>query len=387
MIYFLLPNVNNDIINKIKIIKNDDVSCISYSLSNYLNDIKRKIDNYENDWDSFKKYTNPFEYINTVITKKNICISKLKPLSRSYYKMIEIIDIFKLLENQKDIIQSFHIAEGPGGFIEALVTKRNNKNDKYTGISLLDDKDDNNIPGWKKSKQFLENNPNVFIENGIKQDGNILDINNFDYIVNKYKNTMNFITADGGFDFSIDFNNQENIMFQLLCAQICFAICLQKKGGCFVLKIFDCFSEKTVDLIYLLSSFYKTVYICKPQTSRYANSEKYVVCKDFLFSKSENYLPKIRSLLIDVLNDDKINRIIDEKIPEFFINKIEEMNSTIGLQQIETINNTMKLIENKNKNEKIENLIKNNIQKSIHWCIKHEVPYNNIIYNSFLSEP
>ena len=63
------------------------------------------------------------------------------------------------------------------------------------------------------------------------------------------------------------------------------------------------------------------------------------------------------------------------------------MNSTIGLQQIETINNTMKLIENKNKNEKIENLIKNNIQKSIHWCIKHEVPYNNIIYNSFLSEP
>jgi 23S rRNA U2552 (ribose-2'-O)-methylase RlmE/FtsJ len=387
MIYFLLPNVNSDIINKIKIIKNDDVSCISYSLSNYLNDIKKKIDNYENDWDSFKKYTNPFEYINTVIIKKNMCISKLKPLSRSYYKMIEIIDIFKLLEKQKDIIQSFHIAEGPGGFIEALVTKRNNKNDKYTGISLLDDKDDNNIPGWKKSKQFLENNPNVFIENGVKKDGNILDIDNFDYIVNKYKNTMNFITADGGFDFSIDFNNQENIMFQLLCAQICFAICLQKKGGCFVLKIFDCFSEKTVDLIYLLSSFYKTVYICKPQTSRYANSEKYVVCKDFLFSRSENYLPKIRSLLIDVLNDDKINRIIDEKIPEFFINKIEEMNSTIGLQQIETINNTMKLIENKNKNEKIENLIKNNIQKSIHWCVKHEVPYNNVIYNSFLSEP
>lgn len=387
MIYFLLPNVNNDIINKIKIIKNDDISCISYSLSNYLNDIKRKIDNYENDWDGFKKYTNPFEYINTVITKKNICISKLKPLSRSYYKMIEIIDIFKLLEKQKDTIQSFHIAEGPGGFIEALVTKRDNKNDKYTGISLLDDKDDNNIPGWKKSKQFLENNPNVFIENGIKQDGNILDIDNFDYVVNKYKSTMDFITADGGFDFSIDFNNQENVMFQLLCAQICFAISLQKKGGCFVLKIFDCFSEKTVDLIYLLCCFYKTVHICKPQTSRYANSEKYVVCKNFLFGKSENYLSKIRSLLIDVLNDDKINRIIDEKIPEFFINKIEEMNSTIGLQQIETINNTMKLIENKNKNEKIENLIKNNIQKSIHWCVKHEVPYNNVIYNSFLSEP
>ena len=70
MIYFLLPNVNNDIINKIKIIKNDDVSCISYSLSNYLNDIKRKIDNYENDCYSFKKYTNPFEYIKYSYYKK-----------------------------------------------------------------------------------------------------------------------------------------------------------------------------------------------------------------------------------------------------------------------------------------------------------------------------
>ena len=32
---------------------------------------------------------------------------------------------------------------------------------------------------------------------------------NFQYCVKKYKNSMNIITGDGGFDFSIDFNSQE----------------------------------------------------------------------------------------------------------------------------------------------------------------------------------
>ena len=217
MIYFLIPNVNNDVIHNLKL-NNDNNRIISYSLSNYLNNIKKKLDYYENDWDIYKRFTNPFEYINTTIIKKNICISKLKPLSRSFYKMIEIIDIFHLLDNMKESIQSFHIAEGPGGFIEALVSRRNNLKDIYTGISLLDDKEDKNIPAWKKSKHFLENNPNVYIENGVKNDGNILDIRNFDYIINKYSNKIDFITGDGGFDFSEDFNNQENSMFQLLCA-------------------------------------------------------------------------------------------------------------------------------------------------------------------------
>ena len=62
------------------------------------------------------------------------------------------------------------------------------------------------------------------------------------------------------------------------------------------------------------------------------------------------------------------------------------MNSIFGQQQIDTINNTMKLIENKQKQDKTENLIKNNIQKCIHWCSKHNIPYNNITYNSFIND-
>ena len=46
-------------------------------------------------------------------------------------------------------------------------------------------------------------------------------------------------------------------------------------------KIFDIFTQATIDLLYLLSLLYEKVYIIKPNTSRIANSEKYVVCKKF----------------------------------------------------------------------------------------------------------
>lgn len=380
MIYFLLPNVNTILEMKCSFSKNNE-SFVSNSLCSYLNIMKKRIDHFEGDWDIFKKYTNPFEYINTMIPKKNMCVSKIKPLSRSFYKMIELVDMFDLLENVPENIKSFHIAEGPGGFIEALAMRRNNENDSYIGMSLVDDKDDKNIPGWNKSKQFLEKNKNVFIENGVNGDGNILDINNFDYVIDKYSN-IDVLTGDGGFDFSIDFNNQEEVMFKLLYAQVCYALCMQKQGGCFILKIFDCFMKRTIDLLYLLSSFYKKTYVTKPQTSRYANSEKYIVCIGLYKPVNKNVL---RNILIQVLESENITSIIGTNIPEYFVNKIEEMNSTFGQQQIETINNTMKLIENKQKSDKTENLVKNNIQKCIHWCTKHHIPYNNIVYNSFIN--
>ena len=67
---------------------------------------------------------------------------------------------------------------------------------------------------------------------------------------------MNVITADGGFDFSIDFNKQEELAIRLILTEAIYAIILQKKGGVFILKIFDTFLKGTVDILYLLSCFY-----------------------------------------------------------------------------------------------------------------------------------
>ena len=387
MIYFQLPKVYYNIYEKITCIdsnENPPDSYISNSLSFYLYEIKEKISKFEKDWDIYKKYTNPYEYIHTHIPYKKKCVSKYKPLSRSYFKMIEIINLFGLNINQIPIT-TFHLAEGPGGFIEAIANLRKCKYDKYIGMTILDD-NDINVPSWKKTDQFLKENKNVFIETGIDNTGDILKIENFDYCVKKYGSSMDLITADGGFDFSVNFNQQEQNITKLLFAQLCFAICMQKREGSFILKLFDCFTHSTIDILYILSSFYKKVYITKPQTSRYANSEKYIVCKGFLFDSSADFYRYLYDAFNTMINTEKyINRFLQTPISLFFQTKLEEYNSVFGQQQIENIYYTLGLIENKNKsNDKIDNIIKLNVQKCLQWCIKHNIQYNDTGYTDVI---
>jgi len=281
------------------------------------------------------------------------------------------------------------LAEGPGGFIEALCTIRKNKRDAYIGMTILDEVNDPNVPGWKKSEAFLKNNENVYIECGADQTGNILSLDNFVDCKEKYGSSMEFITADGGFDFSLDFNKQEISISKLLFAQMAYALTLQKKGGTFVLKLFDCFMQHTVDILYILSSFYDKVYITKPHTSRYANSEKYLVCKDFLFSTHDPFYPFLHDAFNKMTDDTsmKVHRFLTIPTSYYFLIKLEEFNSIFGQQQIETIFQTISLIENKYKQEKIDNLVKINVQKCIQWCSKHNIPFHNfVISNMFVSE-
>ena len=391
MTYYLLPKTSFLIHKYIQCIDDDEEpeTVISNSLSHYLYNIKTRLDAHENEWDIFKKYTNPYEYIHTVVPFKKKSISVYKPLSRSYFKMIEILNTFNLTFGHKPI-QTFHLAEGPGGFIEALCNVRKNKNDVYIGMTIMDDFNDSNIPGWKKSETFLKNNENVYIECGEDDTGNILSLANFDFCKKKYGSSMDFITGDGGFDFSMDFNKQEISISQLLFAQVCYALILQKKGGTFVLKLFDSFMQHTVDILYILSSFYDKVYLIKPQTSRYANSEKYVVCKDFLFSNNEQFYPFLHKTFESMLlvNDNRfIHRFLNIPLSYYFLLKLEEYNSIFGQQQIENIHYTTSLIEIKQKQEKIDGLIKTNIQKCIQWCKKNGIEANNYtVNNMFFSE-
>ena len=94
MSYFLLPNIINTISpENLEVKKDRQVYVISKSLVKYLNSMKTQIDNYPNEWDQYKKYTNTYEYIHTPIPYSKLSVCKLKPLSRSFYKLIEIFNI------------------------------------------------------------------------------------------------------------------------------------------------------------------------------------------------------------------------------------------------------------------------------------------------------
>ena len=359
---------------------------ISQSLYHYLTVSKKRIDNNVNEWDFYKKFTNPYEYIHTPPQNNSRSVADYVAVSRSFYKMIEIVNYFQLLEENDNLtergggdssLKSFHVAEGPGGFIEAMMYLRRGKCDLYHGMTLH--ADSKNIPKWNKLQNKFKFSKNIVYEKGALNDGNLLEPANFEHCVKTYKNSMDFLTGDGGFDFSIDYEKQELSSMKLIFAQIIYAIMLQKKDGHFVLKIFDIFHKGSTELIYLLNCFYSSITVCKPKTSRFANSEKYLICKGFRFYDTLEYFDVFRDALEQCKNNGinkGISSLFKFEIPRFFIQEIEEMNSIFGKKQLSTIHTTLMMIQER-RNDKIERIKKSHIEKCIQWCIKNKIPYNS----------
>ena len=391
----MLPQIEYDIRpSNLKLVCKEHIKCDTkiISLKRYLNKIKGLIDKHISLWDNTKKYTNPYEFIHTNIpnTKNSIC--KIKPISRAFFKLIEIYNTHHLLPSNETSIKTFHLAEGPGGFIEATTYLRNNTNDLYYGMTLLEEKNIN-IPGWNKVDFLLNKYPNIKLLKGIDQKGDLYNHKNLQYVINNHADSMHIVTGDGGFDFSADFNKQEKTAFRLIFTQVIYALVMQKIGGHFVLKIFDIFEDCTIDILYLLNTFYEKVIIMKPYTSRYANSEKYIICKNFKYDSISDLYPKFIGILkfFNGLDFNKycVHTILDIPIQNYYVNSINEMNAILGHQQMDNILNTIKIITHKDKKqEKLSNLKSQNIQKCINWCIKNNMPYikSNISSNIFIGD-
>ena len=365
-------NINEiiTIIPELHIQFDESMNYINETLRSYTHLIKLEIEKVLVEWDKNKKYSNPYEFINTVYDSNTPSVCSYKPISRAFFKMIEIINHYKFSFPKH--MKSFHLAEGPGGFIEALQYVRQNDYDMYYGMTLMTG--DKDIPKWDKSSHYLNKHSNIIIEKGGDQTGNLYSLENLLYIKKHYKNSIDFVTGDGGFDFSIDFNKQEESSLNLIFAEICFALIIQKKGGTFILKVFDTFSSCSVQLLYLLTYLYEDVSITKPLPSRPANSEKYIICNNF---KMVNNLDEIIEQIIQkylLIKTNQLTSIFNISISNHFLDKIKEINSIFGQTQIENILNILTHITDESKYEKQEQIKKAHLGKCVKWCKKNNLP-------------
>ena len=87
------------------------------------------------------------------------------------------------------------------------------------------------------------------------------------------------------------------------------------------------------------------------------------------------------------MHDNIVNSVIDNELPYYLLNKLNESNLVIGQQQIEAYDQIIHIFKNKNREERIENLKKSHIQKCIQWCEKNQLPHNKFIdkVNIFLT--
>ena len=386
-INLLLNNEINSLMENVLIQDRGDLEIIK--------ETKNKINNnyFKNEWDKIKKFTNPFEFIYCIPKRneeyKTISITTIDPLSRSFFKMIEMSNIFlKELILDKKSHNTLHLAEGPGGFIEAYaylrkkyssssslndvniynylmnetnnnenneINMNNHKNDIYYGITLINKNYE--VPGWKKSSQFLKKYKNVKILNGIDGTGDLYNINNIKYLIEKFKyNKVKLVTGDGGFDFSIDYNLQEFLATKLLLSQIVVALGCLEKNGSFICKFYDMNNKLTIELIYILQCFFNYIHIFKPKSSRLANSEKYIICKGFK-KVSDSYLLNLIKLIerfndIEIENKKNINIFTNNICKKLCNNnhnnyEIERLDIN-NILQIKSINTVLNYVENHN---------------------------------------
>jgi 23S rRNA U2552 (ribose-2'-O)-methylase RlmE/FtsJ len=326
-----------------------------------LSEEKTKLDNYSKKWNKIKKMIHDYEYIYTSPnTKKNI--SSIIPISRSYYKLKEIISDYNMIDEKKDL-NIFCMAEAPGGFIQCLLENKHNIDKLYATTLYSTNKD---IPDWATS---IKKNKDIDFLWGVNKDGDLYNIKNIlSYIKIIGKNKIDIITSDGGLDSSDDYNKQEINSLSLIYSEIFLSLNLQKKGGIFICKLFDIFLKETIKLFYILTISYEKVYIHKPKISRLSNSEKYIVCIGYKGNNTE---------LLNSLFHSFETKDLDIKIDSNFEKELNKYNNLYTEIQIEQINKGIQLMD---QNKIINYPTKIQKNNAIEWCNKYNIRINFLCY-------
>lgn len=253
-----------------------------------VNKCKLEVEKYEHAhiWELSKKMVNPYEFVHTqddAHFHSSLCI--LKPLSRSFFKMVEMLNVFdfyKSIPKQVPKLRSAHIAEGPGGFIEAFYECSDKEKRIISNVAAMTLKPTtSNIPGWRRANYFLQKHHEIKLHYGEDGTGDVYHKQNQNSFVEICKPGVHLFTADGGFDFSTDYDEQEKHVFHLLVCSASVGLRVLNQGGFFVLKLFDLNTEHTQLFITLLSRCFREWMLYKPATSRPCNSERYFLGKSY----------------------------------------------------------------------------------------------------------
>jgi 23S rRNA U2552 (ribose-2'-O)-methylase RlmE/FtsJ len=360
-------------------IQMDDTAFVSeeqwkYNTPTDLTTIKDKIALLNEDvWEYYKKLSNPYELIfitnGIVPVPQSVCI--LHPLSRSYFKMIEIIQISNCFAKfQLQGLRTAHVCEGPGGFIQALYDEADRNRKRITQTYAMTLRPiENQVPGWKRAMSFLKKHPEIKILYGANNTGDILDAANRQSFYNECKNGVHIFTADGGIDFTSNYEEQEKIIYPLLIASSLMGLKCLTEGGIFVLKIFDCFSRASEDLIYALGTCFNTWSLYKPATSRPCNSEQYFIGVGYRTIHGMSIAKIFEQILAAPF---VVNHFLKEeslqKITEF-----REQQAAHSNIQIQSIRHTLELTEENNIEKHTETWNKH-ICASQNFCKQFHLP-------------
>ena len=354
MNYYIIPKNNFNINVEIQLINEPVAPIISNSLIFYLNDIHNNISKIENmtasetlkpniTIDCISKFVNPFEFIRTIVPGYTISVSKIIQNANIFFELMEIFNLFNTSEFlfSKKQMSIAHFTSNYASTNDLLSIFRNNINDKI-----------------------------------INEDFNYDNLIN-KFIINKYDTQFDLLICEFN---PGDYNDINKYINNLL---LIFAILInyQNSNGTCIIKIDNVFYKAIIDIIFIFSAIYDKVYLIKPSISQITKGDRYIVCKSYNPTQP-NLLKQVETQIINNMLNEKnkfVFSLLKNDIPYYFLNKLEEINAVIGQQQLEAYDQIINIFKSTNREEKIELLKRNHIQKCIQWCEKNNLSHNKFI--------
>uniref|UniRef100_A0A2M4AIM0 Cap-specific mRNA (nucleoside-2'-O-)-methyltransferase 1 n=1 Tax=Anopheles triannulatus TaxID=58253 RepID=A0A2M4AIM0_9DIPT len=283
--------------------------------------------------------SNPFELIRNNIFMNRAAVKLANLDSMCHWTITQPLDRDgQALVKDGELFYFADVCSGPGGFSEYMLWRKGwrAKGFGFTLRKLVD----------FKLESFIAGTPETFDPYyGPHEDGNIYDPVNIDgfrdYVLSQTDRMgVHVMLADGGISVENEENIQEILTKQLYLCQVIVALDIVRPNGTFVLKVFDQFTPFSVGLVYLLYRCFGTISICKPNSSRPANSERYIVCK---WKKPgtgiiANHLKAINRRMFDKANEgtDTLELVAESVMREDgeFFEYVKNSNDGFGRNQV-----------------------------------------------------
>lgn len=195
--------------------------------------------------------------------------------------------------NGRKVTSFFDIAGGPGAWSDYLTWRLPDvKREDAIGFTL---KTENSL-AWNK---IIEGK--ITVKYGPTGTGDLYSVENLEFLGEAYGGKFDLAVADGGMneadeDSSTDISQEKQLTKLFLCECIA-AVSTMRKGGSFLIKMYEAYEEVTAYIIYLLSQNFQYVNFIKPLSSRPSNSERYLVFTNFINNGIEALLAKLFAML------------------------------------------------------------------------------------------
>lgn len=347
MSYNILPKNNNELTIVPIITANEYTIFKSVSYFNLYSKKINELTNYSNCTEIeymyyLKSIINNYDFIYNSIPEYNkVSATKINTKSTIFFDIIEIINNLNLIDTIKKSLNLLHISE------QSL--------DTFKATKYYNDEEENSL----KHNFLFQDFENIIIPDNLKIDFCFIEIK-----VNDILNPREYI-------------NKLIQTLDIIVKQL-------QLGSIFILKMEYMFYKPIIDFIFIISCMFEKIYITKPTTSNVLTFEKFIICKNLTNNSIDMSFYNDEFIKILYENSNNIISLIEDDIPYYFINKLTEIDVMLGQYQLENIQEIINIVNSKNKNDKIENLKKNNIQKGIAWCNKYKIPYNIFVEKKLL---